>query len=141
MKGPSLCLLLAALLSTACHGSAKREASALTTAVDRYRRADNASKPAQAQTVAAVTCSDPRVCDAKQACLAAIEPTSRALALKDEVARRIADIQSNRLSPTSPEAQALPGKLEEAETLLREGRTRMPACEKRLADLVLELGV
>jgi hypothetical protein len=137
MKGPLLPLLLAGLLSTACHGSAKREASALAAAVDRFRRADNASKPAQAQTVAAVTCSDQRVCDAKQACLAAIDPTSRALALKDEVARRVVDIQDKRLSPTSPEAQALPGKLDEAEILLREGRTRMPVCEKRLADLVL----
>ena len=141
MKGAASRVLLAGVLTAACHGGAKREATGLAAAIDRYRRADDASKPAQAQTVAGVPCSDPKVCDAKRACLAAIDPTSRALALKDEVARRVVDIQDKRLSPASPEAQALPGKLDQAETLLREGRTKMPECEKLLADLVIAFGV
>jgi hypothetical protein len=81
------------------------------------------------------------VCDAKRACLAAIQPTAQALALKEEVAARIEDLQSKRLSPDSPEAQALPGKLDLAARLLSEGRAKMPECEKKLADLRLASGV
>jgi hypothetical protein len=90
--------------------------------------------------VAGVACTDAKVCTAKRACLAAIDPTARALALKDEVVRRVADLEEKRLSPESPEAQALPGKLDEAERLLREGRAKMPDCEKQLTDLQLEYG-
>jgi hypothetical protein len=134
-------LVVAALGSGACAGGAKREASSLAAAVERYRRAESSAKGVQAQTVAGLACSDSRVCEAKRACVAAIDPTARALALKDEVARRVADIQDKRLSPDSPEARSLPGKLDEAETLLREGRAHMPECERKLADLAIELGV
>jgi hypothetical protein len=125
----------------ACSGSVKRETASLVAAVDRYERADDASKGAQAQAVAAVACSAAQVCDAKRACLAAIEPTAKALALKEEVSARIEDLQSKRLSPESPEAQALPGKLDLAARLLSEGRAKMPDCEKKLADLRLASGV
>jgi hypothetical protein len=137
----SALLLVAIAWLTACGGGAKREASTLSAAVERFRRADNASKPVQAQTVAGVACSDSRVCGAKRACLAAIDPTARALSLKDEVARLLVDIQDKRLSPDSPEARALPGKLDEAETLLHEGRAKMSECERKMADLAIELGV
>jgi hypothetical protein len=125
----------------ACSGSVKRETSSLVAAVDRYRRADDASKGAQVQAVAAVACSAAQVCDAKRACLAAIEPTAQALALKAEVAERIEDLQSRRLSQDSPEAQALPGKLDLAAKLLEQGHAKMPACERMLADLRVASGV
>jgi hypothetical protein len=123
-----------------CAASSKREALALLAAMERYQRADNAEKAAQADGVAAVDCSDPRVCDAKRACLAAVGPTAQALALKDEVAARVDDLQAKRLPPESPEAQALPGKLDLASRLLTEGRAKMPDCEKKLADLRLSIG-
>jgi hypothetical protein len=132
--------LIAAAVLVSCSGTAKRETSILVAAVDRYRRADGASKPIEVKIVAGVSCTDAKVCDAKRACLAAIDPTARAIALKDEVARRVADIQEKRLLPDSPEAQALPAKLDEAEKLLREGRTKMPDCEKQLTDLQVEHG-
>ena len=134
-------LALGVSFGASCGGGAKREASSLAAAVDRYRRADQTAKSVQAQGVASVACSDSRVCDAKRACVAAIDPTARAIALKDEVARRVVDIQEGRLSPDSPDARTLPGELDEAETLLREGRARMPECEKKLADLSMDLGV
>ena len=132
--------LFAALFIT-CGGGAKREAASLVAEVDRYRRADNASKMAQAQRVASVVCTEEKVCRAKRACLSAIAPSARALAIKDEVARRLADIEGKRVSPDSPDAQRLPGKLDEAEKLLNEGRTKMPDCERMLTDLQLEYGV
>jgi hypothetical protein len=124
-----------ALCNAACSAGAAREAGTLVAAVDRYRRLEGSAKEAQAKAVADAACSDAQVCDAKQACVAAIDSTMRALALKDEVTARLADLQSNRLAPTAPEAQALPDKLDEAERLLRAGRDRMAECEKKLTDL------
>jgi hypothetical protein len=120
----------------ACTASAKRETAALADAVDRYRRAENGRKASQGQAVLAVTCTDPAVCAAKQACLAAIDATTQALSLKDEVAARLVDIQAKRLAPDAPEADALPAKLDQAERLLHEGRTKMADCDAKLAALV-----
>jgi hypothetical protein len=130
-----LLAVLVALSLFGCGSGAAREAASLVAAVDRYRRLDGASKAAQASAVADVACSDAQVCAAKQACVAAIVPTTRALALKDEVTARLADLQANRLAPSAPEAQALPDKLDEAERLLHEGRDKMGECEKGLTDL------
>jgi hypothetical protein len=127
--------------AVACTGSGKHEAASLVEAVDRFRAADNATKPARAQAVAGVGCSDAKVCDAKQACLAAIDPTARAMALKDEVSQRLDDIEQKRLAPDSAPAQALPEKLDEAGRLLQQGRAKMPDCEKKLADLRIAFGV
>ncbi len=134
-------ILVVAAALVACSGSGKREATTLADAVDRYRRADDASKEAQGKAVAAVVCTDSRVCEAKQACVAAIEPTTRALALKDEVARRLVDLEQKRLAPDAPEAEALPGKLDEAERLLKDGRAGMARCDARLTDLRVAFGV
>lgn len=123
-----------------CSTSARHETVALLVAMDRYQRADNAAKGELAQAVAALPCSDAQVCDAQRACLAAIEPTARALALKDEVSARIDDLQTKRLAPDSAEAQTLPGKLDLASRLLNEGRARMPICERLLADLRIARG-
>jgi hypothetical protein len=124
----------------ACSGSIKRETASLIAAMDLYERADDASKGVQAQAVAAVACSAAPVCDAKRACLAAIGPTTQALALKSEVSARIDDLQAHRLAPDSAEAQALPGKLDLAAKLLNDGRAKMPECEKKLTDLRLSSG-
>lgn len=128
-------LLVLACLLGACAGSARRESAALADAVDRYRRAENGTRASQGQAVLAVVCTAAEVCAAKQACLAAIDPTTRALALKDEVAARLVDIQAKRLSPDAPEADALPSKLDEAERLLGEGRTKMADCDAKLVKL------
>lgn len=124
----------------ACTNAGKHEAASLTEAVDRYRHADDANKEAQGRLVSAVACTDERVCAAKSACVAAIDPTNRALALKDEVTRRLADLEQKRLAPDSPEAQALPGKLDEAERLLKDGHAKMTVCDAKLAELHIQLG-
>jgi hypothetical protein len=143
MRRSSSALFAVAMLPlvAACGGSGKREASSLEDAVDRYRRADAASRDTLGRAVSAVACSEARVCDAKQACVAAIEPTTRALNLKDDVARQLVDLEQKRLAPDSPEVQALPSKLDEAERLLKDGRAKMTACDARLTDLRVAFGV
>lgn len=97
-------------------------------------------KAARARAVSEVACSDARVCDVKAECVAAVDATTRALALKDEVAARVGDIEHGTLDRGSPEAQALPGKLDEAEKLLKEGRDHMRLCDEKLANLRLQVG-
>ena len=132
--------LVGSALLSACAASGKRETSALAAAVDRYRRASAPVRAAEADAVGRVSCTDEKVCAAKAACLAAIGPTTRALAIKEDVTRRLADLQQNRITPASPEAQALPDKLDEATHLLSEGRTKMADCDKQLTDLELTYG-
>jgi hypothetical protein len=131
----ALCVLAGGVLPACTGGGAKHEASTLSDAVDRFRRATGAASTPAATAVAAVECTDAQVCEAKAACVAAIDPTARALALKDEVGARLADIEAARVTPDSPEAQALPRKLDDASRLLREGHEKMELCERRLTDL------
>jgi hypothetical protein len=134
------CVLLPALALGACHGSGKGEAASLDDAVDRYRRAEGAQKTAELQAATDVPCTITEVCEAKTACLAAMGSTTRALDIKDEVARMLGDLQEKRLPLDAAAAQELPGKLDEATRLLQEGRTKMADCDKKLADLELHYG-
>ena len=132
-----LAIPLAAMALPACTGSAKREAAALTEAVDRFSRS---SSTAQAEAVDSLPCTDERVCEAKRVCMQALDPTARALALKDEVSQRLTDLEAARLAADSAVAQALPGKLDEASRLLTEGHSKMRECDTKLTDLKLTFG-
>ena len=129
--------VLSTAAASACTDSAKREAAALTEAVDRFSRS---SGTAQVQAVNAVACTDDRVCEAKRICMEALDPTARALALKDEVSGKLADLESARLAPDSSVAQELPGKLDEASRLLTEGHSKMHECDAKLTELKLTYG-
>lgn len=122
-------------LVAACESPKQREGASLTTAVERFRQAENVEKPARVEAVKAVACTAPEVCTAKAACLAAIEPTAKALSLKAEVERALSDLGSGKLARGSPEAEALPKKLDEAEALLKQGRDAMPRCDEALGGL------
>jgi hypothetical protein len=135
------CVVLALLGGTGCTGAGKLEAASLVNAVDAYRHAPGPAKADRGKAVGDVPCTVTKVCEAKLACLAAIEPTVRAMALKDEVTARIAEIEKGTLAKDSPEAQALPGKLDEAERLLTDGRAKMQACDAKLTDLHIDFGV
>jgi hypothetical protein len=129
------------VLFSCAEGTARREARSLVDTVERFRRAENDQKPAMAAVVSGVACTDAEVCAAKKACVEAIDPTARALALKDEVARALDDLAAKKLDPRDTRAQALPQKLDDAERLLNEGRAKMPACEQKIAELKVKHGV
>ncbi|MDP9034810.1 MAG: hypothetical protein M3O50_08375, partial [Myxococcota bacterium] len=124
-----------------CAASSKGEATRLLRAVDHFRHVPDAAKTDEARAIASLACTDPKVCEAKRVCVAALEPTARALFLKEDVASRVRDIEQARLAPNAPEAQRLPAELDEAERLLRDGRDRMPECERKLTDLSVDYGV
>ena len=118
-----------------CTDPVKTEAASLVAAVDRFRAAPNEQKPGLLAPLAGAACTDKDVCAAKEACLSFAKPTSDGLTLKNEVERKISDLQNGRLDRDSDEARALPMKLEEAQKLLRQGETALGACHEKTLTL------
>lgn len=134
-------VILATLAIAACDSGERREAAVLVVAVERFRMADNARKPASVDALRAVPCAAPEVCRARDACLASAEATAKALRLKSEVEQGLSAIEKGALSKESPEARALPQKLDSAEMLLKEGFQELPRCEEQVASLKRRLGI
>lgn len=120
----------------ACEGGARREADQLLAAVERFRRAENAEKPARVDAIRAVVCTDVDVCRAREVCLASAEATAQALVLEREVERGLAAMEKGELPKDAPEAKALPAKLEEAERLLKQGHADLGKCEAETSALM-----
>jgi hypothetical protein len=129
------------LALAACNTGNRAEAERLVIAVDRYRRAENADKPTAASAIRALPCEDTDVCRARDACLASADPTSKALGLKAEVEKKLSALEKGTLAKDSAEATALPAKLDEAESLLKEGFERLPACDEQLQALKRKHGI
>ncbi len=122
-------------LLAACDSGPRREAESLSVAVDRFRQADNATRPAAADALRAVPCTATDVCQARDACLAFSEPTAKALRLKHEVEEGLKQLETGALPKDSPAARMLPEKLEQAEAMLREGQSRLTSCDDQMLAL------
>jgi hypothetical protein len=128
--------IVAALLLPACtSGNARQEAQQVAEAMDRFRKADNASKPSTVATLRAVKCTVTDICKARDACLASAEATSKSLVLKNEVEQGLSAVEKGTTPKDSAEARALGPKLDEAETLLKEGFAALPACDDQIMAL------
>ncbi len=126
---------VALLALGACDGPAKRESEQVVFAVERFRKADNASKPAAVDTLRSIKCTVEEVCRARDACLASAEATARALKLKSEVEQSLIAIEKDAMPKDSDEARQLPFKLDEAEGLLKEGFERLGPCDDQVQAL------
>ena len=133
-------MLAGSLLGFAgCSNSTKGEAASLVAAVDRFRRADFAGKPALLGPLQAVECTDKEVCAAKSACVAHAEPLVESIRTKNEVDLRM---QNADAEPLDPEARgALIRKLDQASRLLDKGRTAQGACDEKILQLRVKYGV
>lgn len=120
---------------TACDGEDKRRAASLVAAVEQFRRAENAARPARVEAIRAVACAPDDVCRARDACLASAEPTAKALTLKAEAENAIGRLERGELAKDAPEARALPQKLDDAQRLLDEGHDALAACDDALIAL------
>jgi hypothetical protein len=127
--------LVAAGLIAGCSNEAKAETAALSAAVARYHLADNQEKPGAAEGIARLGCTVAEVCDAKQACVAASEPMIRALTLKSEVERGLAEVKDKKIAPDDARAIALFGKLDEAKRLMAESQVELERCDTLAAAL------
>ena len=118
-----------------CTSGARQEAAQVAEAMDRFRKADNASKPAMVGTLRGVKCTATDVCKARDACLASAEATARSLRLKSEVEQALVALDAGTLSRESAQAQGLALKLDETTTLLDEGFAALPACDDQILAL------
>lgn len=116
-------------------GGQKQEAAQVVEAMSRFRKADNRAKPSTVEALRAVKCSAADVCKARDACLASAEATAKALRLKSEVEQGLAEVEKGVVARESADAKALPGKLDEAEALLKEGFAALPGCDDQLMAL------
>jgi hypothetical protein len=117
------------------------EARTLVTAVDAYRGAENPDKANASKAVHDAACTARDVCEAKTACIAAIDPMVQALALSSEAQKGLDDLEAKRLAPDDPRARALPQKAEDAETLIAKSHDAMPACEEKIVALRVKYDV
>jgi hypothetical protein len=134
----ALAVLVAATTSCA---PGKREAASLVEAVDRYRRAEMASKGPLADALDAVPCTVTEVCAAKTACIAASRPTAEGVALKAEVETSLAALHAGKITQEEAASRNLPAKLGRAGLLLDEGYAKLPACDARITALRLRYGL
>jgi hypothetical protein len=118
-----------------CDGAERRDAETVAAAVQRFRSADLAATPAALEALRATPCVAADACEARRACVEAGEATASALTLKGEVKRGLDAIEAGRLAKDTPEARALPEKLDEAERLLKKGHEALPACDQRVLAL------
>lgn len=131
-------LLLAISLAVAlaaCEGSARQEADSVVRATERFRRAENADKPAIIHDLRATRCSAADVCRARKECLAYAEPTVQALLLKTEVQSALGRLEKDAMAKDSDEAKALPQKLDDAERLLKAGIDHLGTCDAEIQAL------
>jgi|GEM_PF-1006653 len=128
-------LLLVGLPSAACDSAERRDAATVVAAVGRFRSADNASTPAMVEALKATPCTSPEVCKTRDDCVATGEATAKALRLKSEVEQGLTALEKGTLSKDSPEAQELAGKLDEAESLLKQGHEGLAKCDERVQAL------
>lgn len=128
-------VVLVAVLVAGCDSVERTEAKSVTDAVERFRRAENAEKPATIVSLRAARCSAADVCRARDACLASADATSKALVLKNDVEQSMAKLERGELAKDSPEAQGLLGKLDEAEKLLTQGHELLGPCDDQIMGL------
>ncbi|WP_394821332.1 hypothetical protein [Pendulispora albinea] len=125
----------------ACTNAGKAEAESLSTAIERYRTADNALKGSMAEALDKTPCTVTDVCETKRLCVAVSDPTARGLALKNEVERGLASVHTGKLAPDAPEARALPDKLDEAARLLERGHAALSECDDKLRAMKRHYGI
>jgi len=135
MRTGVVLILAAAVGLGGCTSGARQEAAQVAEAMDRFRKADNASKPAMVGTLRAVKCTATDVCKARDACLASADATAKSLRLKSEVEQALVALDAGTLSRESSQAQGLALKLDETTTLLDEGFAALPACDDQILAL------
>ncbi len=125
-------LLLVVLFSfAACH--TKDEARALVTAVDAFRSAPNDEKPAKADALDKIECSDKDICAVRDACRKSADATAKGLRLQKEVEQNSHD--------SGPYPDDLAAKWKEASSNLAEGYGLLEDCRNRSQALKERFGL
>ncbi len=122
-----------ALLLLLCSCHTKDEARALVTAVDAFRAASNDDKPAKADALDKVECSDKEICAVKDACRKSADATAKGLRLQKEVIEKSRD--------AGPYPDDLAAKWHEGRSDLQEGFGLLEDCTNRTQALKERFGI
>jgi hypothetical protein len=114
-------LLIALVATTGCH--AKEEARTLIAAIDAYRAASNDDKPAKADALDKVACTDDQVCAVKAVCVKSANATAHGLRLQREVEGIAKDGGGNQ--------DELASKWKEASSDMAEGYGLLEECRNK----------
>ena len=123
---------LAAALAGCGHN--KEEARALVSAVDAYRAAKNDDKPAKADALDKVPCTDPDVCAAKDICRKSADATAKGLRIQAELEAAVRD--GGKADP-----DVMQKKFDEANSDLAEGYGYLEECSAKIQALHERFGI
>ena len=120
--------LFLVLVTPACH--AKTEAREVVAAVDAYRAASNDDKPARADALDKVACTDEQVCAVKAVCTKSADATAKGLRLSHEV-QALASDGGNNSYDVGIKWQQARDDLEEGHGMLEDCRVKTEALRER----------
>lgn len=132
MKRAVLPLLIAL---AACTSAARTETQQLVTAVDRFRKATNAEKPAHVDAIKQSPCTDGEVCAARATCLESAEATAKGLSLTAQAASLMKTVTKG--DDTAP----IERMLDDAKTSNELGMKKLGECDDQLMALKRKHGV
>jgi hypothetical protein len=121
-------VVFAVLLLAACH--AKEEARMVVTAIDAYRAASNDDKPARADALDKVPCTDDQVCAVKAVCTKSADATAKGLRLQQEIQSAVKDGGADRTEMENKWKEAN-NNLAMGYGLLEDCRTKTQALRER----------
>lgn len=127
------CLLV--LVLVACNSAARTETQQLVTAVDRFRKAENAAKPSHVDAIKNSPCTDSEVCAARATCLESAEATAKGLSLTSQAGALMKTVTPG--DDTAP----IERMLDDAKKSNEAGRKKLDDCDDRLIALKRKYGV
>jgi hypothetical protein len=127
--------LAAAFVFFACSDAARTETRQLATAVDRYRKAENAEKPSHVDAIKQSPCTDAEVCAARAVCVESAEATAKGLTLTAQAGQLMKTLTKG--DDTTP----IERMLDDAKTSNELGMKKLGECDDRLMALKRKHGV
>jgi hypothetical protein len=118
-----------------CTSAARTETQQLVTAVDRFRKAENAAKPSHVDAIKLSPCTDAEVCAARATCLESAEATAKGLSLTSQAATLMKTVT------TGDDTAPIERMLDEAKRSNEIGMKKLGECDDQLMALKRKHGV
>jgi hypothetical protein len=118
-----------------CTSVARTETQQLVTAVDRFRKAENAAKPSHVDAIKQSPCTDAEVCAARATCVESAEATAKGLSLTSQAATLMKTVTKG--DDTAP----IERMLDDAKKSNEIGMKKLGECDDQLMALKRKYGV
>jgi hypothetical protein len=123
------------LVLAACNSAARTETQQLATAVERYRKAENAEKPSRVDAIKQSPCTDAEVCAARAVCVDSAEATAKGLTLTVQAGVLMKTVTKG--DDTAP----IERMLDDAKKSNELGMKKLGECDEKLMELKRKHGV